>query len=71
MALVFNDKPVTTIKAKTTTGSYLTMAGCTDAAITPAQAAEQLNKIYAIAGKAVVADKNMTRTKFEGVEDDE
>ena len=71
MSLVFNDKPITSIKAKTTDGTYYTMAGCTDAIITPAAAAEQINKILAVAGKAVVADKNMTRTKFAGVDDDE
>ena len=71
MSLIFNPKPTATIKAKSVEGGFISMAGCTTDAITPAGAAAQMNKILAIGNKAVLADKSMTRTQSEEVVDDE
>ena len=71
MALAFNTKPVATIKARSTEGNYISVTGCTTAEITPAYAADQINKILDIGGKAVVADSHMTRSQFEEVVSDE
>ena len=72
MALTFNIKPVATIKARSTEGNFISTAGCTNSnALTPAQAAMQINKILQIGGKAVVADSNMTRSQFEEAVEDE
>lgn len=71
MALTFNIKPVATIKARSTEGSYISTPGVTTANITPAQAAMQINKILQIGGKAIVADSHMVRSQFEEAIDDE
>ena len=71
MALVFNTKPVATIKAKATSGESISVAGCTNGATTPDNAAAQINKILNIGGKAIVGDANMTRTQVEEVVDSE
>ena len=72
MALTFNTKPVATIKARSTDASFISVPGCTTSnALTPAQAAVQINKILAVGGKAIVADSHMTRSQFEEVVDDE
>lgn len=65
MSLVFNIKPTATIKGKSSTGESITMAGITTANITPAFAAQQMNKLLDIGDKAIVADKNMTRVQTE------
>lgn len=68
MALAFNIKPVSTIKAHSTDGkSFITTHGCTTANITPAQAVAQINKILSIGGKAIVADEQMVRSQTEEV----
>lgn len=72
MALIFQNKPVATIKAKSATGQTMyTINGVTQASTTPANAAVQINKILDIAGFAVAADEYMTRTITEEVVDDE
>lgn len=72
MALIFQNKPVATIKAKSATGQTMyTINGVTQASTTPANAAVQINKILDIAGFAVAADENMTRTITEEVVDNE
>lgn len=71
MSLAFNTKPTATVKAKSTEGGFISMSGCTNGPTTPANAANQMNKILDIGGKAVVADKNMTRTQTEEVVEDE
>lgn len=71
MALAFNNKPITTIKARVTgTTENVAFAGCTaDNSLTPADAATQMNKILAIVGKTVTADTNMVRTQVQEVVD--
>lgn len=71
MALTFNSTPVATIRARKTDASFISIAGCTNGNITPAQAAVQINKILSIGGQAIVADSHMTRSQFEEVVDDE
>lgn len=71
MALAFNIKPVATLKGKMTDGSAFSVPGITTGNITPAQAANQVNKLYSIGGKSVVADMNMSRSQVEEVVDDE
>lgn len=71
MALAFNIKPVATLKGKTSDGSSFSVPGITTDNITPAQAATQVNKLYSIGGKTVVADKNMSRSQVEEVVDDD
>lgn len=71
MALAFNTKPVATLKGKTSDGSSFSVSGITTDDITPAQAAAQVNKLYSIGGKTVVADKNMVRSQVEEVVDDD
>ena len=56
MALTFNTKPVATIKARSTEGNFISIAGCTTGNITPAQAAVQINKILDAVGLEIVAD---------------
>ena len=50
MALAFNNKPITTIKARVTgTTENVAFAGCTaDNTLTPTDAATQINKVLAI-----------------------
>lgn len=71
MSLAFNTKPVATLKGKTSDGSSFSVPGITTDNITPAQAAAQVNKLYSIGGKTVVADKNMSRSQVEEVVDDD
>lgn len=71
MSLSFNTKPTATVKAKSTEGGFISMPGCTNGPTTPANAAAQMNKILDIGGKAVIADKSMTRTQTEEVVEDE
>lgn len=72
MALMFNTKPVATIKAKKTGSSdFISMGGCTTGSISPEVAAAQMNKILTVVGQSVVADLNMSRTQTEEVVDDE
>ena len=72
MALMFNTKPVATIKAKKTgTTDFISMGGCTTGSISPAAAAAQMNKILTVIGQSVTADQSITRTQTEEVVDDE
>ncbi len=71
MALAFNTKPVATLKGKMSDGSSFSVPGITTDNITPDHAANQVNKLYDIGGKAVVADMNMSRSQVEEVVDDE
>ena len=71
MALAFNIKPVATLKGKSSQGDNISLPGVTTDNITPAQAAEQANKLLAIGGKNIVADTNMSRSQVEEVIDDE
>ena len=71
MALVFNTKPVAVIKAKQVgDSSAINIPGVTTASTTPANAATQINKILAIAGKEIGAT-GMTRTQVEEAVDNE
>lgn len=70
MALSFYSKPTATLKAKLSNStSLISIPGVTTANTTPANAAAQVNKLFGIAGKAIVADTNMTRTQTEEVVD--
>ncbi len=71
MALAFNNKPITTIKARVTgTTENVAFAGCTaDNTLTPTDAATQINKVLAIIGKTISADTNMIRTQVQEVVD--
>lgn len=69
MALVFDTKPVATLRGKSTSGDNITLAGVTTASITPANAAAQANKILAIGSQNILADTNMSRTQVEGAVD--
>lgn len=72
MSLVFQQKPVATIKGKSTTSTEtFTINGVTTATTTPANAAAQINKILDVAGKAIAGDEYMTRVSTEEVVDDE
>lgn len=67
MSYVFNIKQCATLKGKSAYGEALTLPGVTTANITPQQAAEQANKILAIGGKTILADRTMTRVQTEEV----
>lgn len=72
MALVFDTKPVASIKAKDATSTNMyTIPGVTTASTTPANAATQINKLLAVGGKAIVADSNMKRVITEEAIDNE
>ena len=65
MAFVFNQKPVATIKARSTTSTdTFTINGVTTVTTTPLYAATQINKILAIVGKSVGAE-GMTRSIYQ------
>ncbi|MBQ7454371.1 MAG: hypothetical protein IJS69_04905 [Selenomonadaceae bacterium] len=65
MAYVFETKPVATIKAKTVGDSTaINVPGVTTASTTPTNAAAQINKILAVAGKEIGVS-GMTRTQVE------
>lgn len=65
MAYVFETKPVATIKAKTVGDStVINVPGVTTASTTPTNAAAQINKILAVAGKEIGVS-GMTRTQVE------
>lgn len=65
MAYTFNTKPVATIKAKQVGESAdITMPGVTTASTTPDNAATQINKILAVAGREISAN-GMIRTQVE------
>lgn len=60
MALVFIKKPVGTLKARLTgTTTTVSVPGVTTADTTPDNAATQVNKLFALGGKTIVADDNM------------
>ena len=66
MAWEFFTTPTATIKAKSANSTdIITIKGVTTASITPTAAAQQINKLLNIGGKAIVADSNMTRTQIE------
>lgn len=72
MSLVFQQKPVAVITGKSTTSTNTyTVKGVTTAAITPANAATQINKVFGLVGKAIAGDEYMTRTSVEEVVDNE
>ena len=56
MATTFAQKPVAIIWAKDTDGIFHSIAGITTDATTDDNAVNQLNKIFAIAGRTVTAD---------------
>lgn len=65
MAYTFNTKPVATIKAKQVGESAdIMMPGVTTASTTPDNAATQINKILAVAGREISAN-GMIRTQVE------
>lgn len=65
MAYTFNTKPVATIKAKQVGESAdIIMPGVTTASTTPDNAATQINKILAVAGREISAN-GMIRTQVE------
>ena len=72
MAFVFNQKPVATIKARSATSSdTYTINGVTTANTTPANAAEQINKLLAVGDQAIAGDEYMSRIYVEEVVDNE
>lgn len=72
MALVFQQKPVATIKGKATNSQDVyTINGVTTASTTLANAAAQINKILGCVGRSIAADENMTRALTEGAVDNE
>lgn len=72
MSLVFQQKPVATIKGKATNSQdTYTINGVTTASTTPANAAAQINKILGCVGKSIAGDENMTRVSTEEVVDNE
>ncbi len=72
MSLIFQTKPVATIKGRATNSTdTVTINGVTTASTTPANAAAQINKILGIAGKSIAGDEYMTRVQTEEVVDDE
>ena len=70
MNYIFNIKQCATLKGRAVSGEALSIPGVTIANITPDQAAEQANKILALGGKAILADKQMSRIQTEEVIDD-
>ena len=64
MAYVFNTKPVATITAKQVGDKDLTIPGVTNATTTADNAATQINKILAVAGREISAN-GMIRTQVE------
>lgn len=72
MALAFENLVSATIKAKDATSTDMfTIPGVTVGSTTPANAAEQINKLLAIGNKAVVADVNMKRVITQEAIDNE
>ena len=69
MAWEFANMNVATIKGNNSDGDKITVAGVTTANITPTFAAEQINKILDIGGKAIIIDEEMTRTQVEEAQD--
>lgn len=68
MAYVFAEPKTATVRGKNSTGESYSVNGVTTADITPAAAAAQLNKIFAIAGKTAVGDLSMKRITTEEAE---
>ena len=71
MALSFSNKATAVLKAKASSGEFITLAGYNATETSPTNAAAQANKILDIGGKSVVADTNMTLTQQKGVVEDE
>lgn len=70
MALVFQNKNVATLRAKSTEGNFISIPGVTPAESNPAEYPAQVNKILTLGGKAIVADLDMTVEMKKGVIDD-
>lgn len=67
MGYIFNIKQCATLKGKAISGEALTIPGVTIANISPESAAEQVNKILSIGGKAIIPDRTMSRVQTEEV----
>ena len=68
MAYVFNTKPVAVITAKQVGDKDLTIPGVTNATTTADNAATQINKILAVAGREIVANGMIRNQVEEAVE---
>ncbi|MBQ6297422.1 MAG: hypothetical protein IJK81_06990 [Selenomonadaceae bacterium] len=70
MALVFQNRNVATLRAKSTEGNFINVPGVTPDETNPVNYPAQVNKILAVGGKAIVADLDMTVEMKKGVIDD-
>ncbi len=70
MALVFQNKSVATLRAKSVEGNFLSVPGVTPDETNPAVYPAQVNKILSLGGKAIVADLDMSVELKKGVIDD-
>ena len=71
MALVFENRNVATLRAKSSDGSFISLAGVNPTETSPSNIAAQVNKVLYIGGKSVVADTNMTLDQKKGAVEDE
>lgn len=66
MAWEFFTTPTATVKAKSSNSTdIVTIKGVTTASISPTKAAQHINTLLGVAGKAIVVDSNMTRSQTE------
>ena len=64
--MLFNFKPVATLKAqRTSSDDMIAVNGITTASITPENAATQSNKLLSIVGFDIVANTKMSRVQTE------
>ena len=70
MALVFQNRNVATLRAKSTEGNFISANGVTPDETDPTVYPAQVNKILSLGGKAIVADLDMTVEIKKGVIDD-
>ena len=63
--MTFHEKSTAIVCGNTTDGTFLAMAGISTGSMTPDDAVSQINKILAIAGKALANDTNVKRIKTE------